>query len=61
MPQPNSPHIVSPPSSAGQPWDAPSDATVAGWNKVDDNGGPADIHDGHVTGDFPDSAPWRQT
>jgi hypothetical protein len=60
MPQPNSPNIVSTPSHPGQPYDAEDQGAVGKWDKLDADGGPADIHDGRVTGDFPDSPPWRQ-
>lgn len=60
MAQPNSPHIVSPPSVPGQSgYDATSDADVGGWQKMsvprgDKPGqrgsGAADIHSGRLTG-----------
>lgn len=54
--------ITSPPPVPGQPWDATSDATVAGWVPVDQNSGPAGP-DGMAHGEFPtDGAPeWKQT
>jgi hypothetical protein len=54
--------ITSPPAVAGQPWDASSDATVAGWTSVDSGSGPASMTDGHATGEFEDGpGPWKQT
>lgn len=60
MPQPTSGNITSTPAQTGQPYDPTDDGSVGRWVKLEANAGPADIHDGHVTGDFPDSAPWRQ-
>jgi hypothetical protein len=60
MAQPVSSPITSTPSVDGQPWDSTSDAPVAAWVKLDDNSGPASLQGGQVTGDFADSAPWRQ-
>ena len=57
--QPNSPNIVSIPAHSFQPYEPDGDGT-APWAKLEENAGPADIHTGHVTGDFADSAPWRQ-
>jgi hypothetical protein len=50
--------IVSPPSMPPAPYDATSDAPVGPWVKV--KSGPADAQ-GNVSGDWPDSGPWRQT
>lgn len=59
MPQPVSPPITSTPSQPGQPYDADG-PTYGPWVKLEANAGPADIHDGHVTGSFPDSGVWDQ-
>lgn len=60
MAQPNSPHIVSPPSIAGQSgYDATSDADIGGWEKMSvprndragqRGSGAADIHTGRLSG-----------
>ena len=50
--------VASSPSQDFQPYDATSDAPVGPWVKV--TSGPADSS-GNVAGDWPDSAPWRQT
>jgi hypothetical protein len=60
MPQPVSSPITSTPSQDGQPYDATNDADVGPWVSLDDNSGPASLQGGRVTGEFPDSAPWRQ-
>ncbi len=53
--------VASSPDVPGQPWDATSNATVAGWKSVDNNAGPANMA-GQATGDFDDGpAPWKQT
>jgi hypothetical protein len=53
--------ITSPPDVVGQPWDATSSETVAGWETVDVKSGPANMQ-GTVAGDFEDGpGPWRQT
>lgn len=55
------PKVTSAPGVPGQPWDATSDATVAGWKSLDANSGPAN-QSGNATGDFEDGpAPWKQT
>jgi hypothetical protein len=58
--QPNSPNIVSTPAQSYQPYDADGDGGTAPWVKLEENGGPADIHTGRVSGEFADSAPWVQ-
>ena len=50
--------ITSPPSVPPAPYDATSDAAIGPWVKV--KSGPADMQ-GNVSGDWPDSGPWRQT
>lgn len=50
--------IASSPDVPGQPYDATDTGPVGPWVKV--TSGPADMS-GHVAGDWPDSAPWRQT
>ena len=52
--------VTSPPEVPGQPWDATSNATVAGWKSVDGGSGPADMS-GNATGDFPSADGWTQT
>lgn len=61
MAQPVSSPITSTPSVPGQPYDA-ADSTdrTAPWVKLEENGGPASITTGRVTGEFPDSGVWRQ-
>jgi hypothetical protein len=58
MPRAPSP-IKSPPPVTGQPWDATSTATVAGWKAVDDDAG---TNGDHFAG-LPDAAEggWKQT
>jgi len=60
---PTSPEkVTSAPVVPGQPWDASSDATIAGWKSVDSNSGPASMSTGQASGDFEDGpAPWKQT
>jgi hypothetical protein len=60
MPQPVSSPITSTPSVDGQPYDATADGPVGPWVALEDNSGPASLQGGRVTGDFVDSAPWRQ-
>lgn len=60
MAQPATPPIVTTPSHTGQPYDATQNGACGRWDKLETNGGPADIHSGNVTGEFPDSAPWKQ-
>ena len=60
MPRVPSP-VTSPPEVPGQPWDATSSATVAGWKTVDGNSGPASMESGAATGDFPSADGWSQT
>jgi hypothetical protein len=61
MAQPVSAHIVSTPSSQGQPYDpVDSDDNTSPWVKLEGNAGPADIHSGRVHGEFPDSGVWKQ-
>ena len=53
--------VAASPDVPGQPWDATSDATVAGWKSVNPNSGPVNMSGG-VSGDFEDGpAPWKQT
>ena len=52
--------ITSPPDVPGQPWDATSTQTVAGWVSVDKNSGPANMSGG-VSGDFESGDGWSQT
>lgn len=53
--------ITSTPDVPGQPYDATSGDTIAGWKSVDANSGPAD-RSGNVTGDFENGpGPWKQT
>lgn len=59
MAEPVSDHVVSTPEP-GPRYDATSPSAAAPWKKMDATSGPADIHDGHVTGEFQDSPPWRQ-
>jgi hypothetical protein len=57
----SSDHIVAPRNPAWQPYDAASDASVSGWEKLESNG-PADLSTGEAHGDWPDGpGPWRQT
>ena len=51
--------ITSAPSVPPAPYDAASDAPAGGWVKSS-NSGPCDMA-GNVSGDWPDSGPWRQT
>ena len=51
--------ITSPPSVPPAPYDAASDAPAGRWVKSDQSG-PCDMQ-GTVSGDWPDSGPWRQT
>ena len=51
----DSAHIVNVPSVT---YDATADGTIGPWVKCDS--GPADMQ-GHASGDWPDSGPWRQT
>jgi hypothetical protein len=52
--------VTTPRADGWEPYDAASDATVAGWVKLDSNG-PADMS-GEAHGDWPDGpGPWRQT
>lgn len=61
MPQPVSPPITSTPSVPGQPYSpVDNDDRTPPWVKLEGNAGPADIHTGHVTGEFPDSGVWQQ-
>lgn len=54
--------VTSTPEVAGQPWDATSSATVAGWKSVDAESGPASFESGSATGDFESGeAGWSQT
>ena len=54
--------VTSTPEVPGQPWDATSSATVAGWKSVDANSGPASFESGAATGDFASGeAGWEQT
>jgi len=60
MPSAQNP-IVSTSDAPGQPYDATSDATVAGWAPVDRNSGPANAS-GEASGDFETGpSPWKQT
>jgi hypothetical protein len=53
-------HIVAPRAAGYEPYDATSDAPVAGWDKV--RSGPADMSTGEVAGgDWPSENGWRQT
>lgn len=51
--------ITSPPSVPPAPYDATATGITGGWVKVADSG-PCDMA-GNVSGDWPDSGPWRQT
>ena len=51
--------ITSPPSMPPAPYDAASSDAAGAWVKLTQSG-PCDMQ-GTVTGDWPDSAPWRQT
>lgn len=52
-------HIVAPRAPGYEPYDATSEAPVAGWEKLP--GGPADLATGELTGeDFPSDGPWKQ-
>ncbi len=51
--------VVSTSDVPGQPWDATSSATVAGWVAVDKNSGPANAS-GQATGDFESGDGWQQ-
>jgi hypothetical protein len=54
--------ITSAPGVTGQPWDATTSETVAGWKPVDANSGPASFETGQATGEFEDGpGPWKQT
>lgn len=52
--------ITSPPSMPPAPYDAtaPDGSTAGPWVKL--NSGPCDMQ-GNVSGDWPDSGPWKQT
>ncbi len=50
--------ITSAPNQPGQPYDATSDGPLGPWVKV--KSGPADMQ-GNVSGDWPDTGPWKQT
>lgn len=50
--------IVATPSQPPAPYDATDTGAAGPWAKV--KSGPADAS-GNVTGDWPDSGPWRQT
>lgn len=53
--------VTSTPDVPGQPYDATSDATIAGWVPVDRNSGPANAQ-GQASGDFESGpSPWKQT
>jgi hypothetical protein len=53
--------VTSAPGVPGQPYDATSDATIAGWSTVDRNSGPANAQ-GQASGDFDSGpSPWKQT
>lgn len=58
MPDVSSPHITSPPSHDGQPYDAASDAAVGPWAKPTDV---ADFSDKQNIPGADGAAPWRQT
>jgi hypothetical protein len=60
MPQPNSPHIVSPPAVQAQPYSAEDGAvSTAPWEEV--LAGQCDIHTGVCSGnEWPDSGVWKQ-
>jgi hypothetical protein len=61
MPQPVSSPITSTPSVPGQPYDpVDDDDRTPPWVKLEDHAGPANINTGRVSGEFPDSGPWRQ-
>jgi hypothetical protein len=60
MPRVSGP-ITSTPEVPGQPWDATSSATVAGWKSVDSGSGPASMTTGEATGDFESDSGWSQT
>lgn len=50
------------PEVPGQPWDATSESSIAGWASVDAASGPASMSTGQSAGDFEDGpSPWRQT
>lgn len=58
---PDSPqNVTSAPGVPGQPWDATSSATVAGWVSVDKNSGPANAS-GQASGEFESGEGWQQT
>jgi len=53
--------VTAPRADGYEPYDACSDATIAGWVKLDSSG-PADMATGEAHGDWPDGpGPWRQT
>lgn len=55
-------NVVAAPEVPGQPWDATSEASIAGWASVDAASGPASMSTGQSSGDFEDGpSPWKQT
>jgi hypothetical protein len=61
MAQPVSAHVISTPAFPGQPYNpVDNDDTTSPWVKLEQNAGPADIHSGRVSGEFPDSGVWEQ-
>jgi hypothetical protein len=61
MAQPVSSPITSTPSVPGQPYSpVDDDDRTPPWVKLEANAGSANINTGRVTGEFPDSGPWRQ-
>lgn len=53
--------VTSTPDVPGQPYDATSSNTIAGWSSVDANSGPCN-QSGQASGDFENGpAPWKQT